>query len=208
MTSNPTRTPSTARLSPAPLRYEPGEVIHVGVDVHKATYHVAVLSDRRGLLATWVQPARPELLAERLGADPGADRRPRLRGGADRLRPGPPPPRRGLARPGHRHLEGPRPGRPGGQVRPARLPPAGPARLQGAAAPGAGPHRAGGGRPPGAPAPRAAGPQVRARSSSRSRRSSCSTASPSRTAWPTGRSGPSRHCAGWSCCRSCGSAWT
>ena len=66
MTSNTTRTPSTARPAPAPLRCEPGEVIHVGVDVHKATYHVALLSDRRGLVATWVQPARPELLAERL----------------------------------------------------------------------------------------------------------------------------------------------
>jgi transposase len=66
MTGNTTRTPATVRPSTAPLYCEPGEVIHVGVDVHKATYHVAVLSDRRGLLATWVQPARPELLAERL----------------------------------------------------------------------------------------------------------------------------------------------
>ncbi len=66
MTSNTTPTPSTARPAPDPLRCQPGEVIHVGVDVHKATYHVAVLSERRGLLATWVQPARPELLAERL----------------------------------------------------------------------------------------------------------------------------------------------
>lgn len=66
MTSNPTRTPSTARPAPAPLSCEPGEVVHVGVDVHKATYHVAVYSGSRGLLATWVQPARPELLIERL----------------------------------------------------------------------------------------------------------------------------------------------
>jgi transposase len=66
MTGNTTRTPATVRPSTAPLYCEPGEVIHVGVDVHKATYHVALLSDRRGLVATWVQPARPELLAERL----------------------------------------------------------------------------------------------------------------------------------------------
>ena len=66
MTSNSTRTPSSARPASAALRCEPDEVIHVGVDVHKATYHVALLSDRRGLVATWVQPARPELLAERL----------------------------------------------------------------------------------------------------------------------------------------------
>ena len=66
MTSNTTRTPSIVRPASSPLRCEPGEVIHVGVDVHKATYHVALLSDRRGLVATWVQPARPELLAERL----------------------------------------------------------------------------------------------------------------------------------------------
>jgi transposase len=38
----------------------------VGVDVHKASYSVALFSDRRGLIATWVQPARPELLIERL----------------------------------------------------------------------------------------------------------------------------------------------
>src|SRR3954452_18479913 len=66
MTSNTTRTPSTARPAPAAIRRDPDEVIHVGVDVHKATYHVALLSDRRGLVATWVQPARPEVLSERL----------------------------------------------------------------------------------------------------------------------------------------------
>jgi transposase len=38
----------------------------VGVDVHKASYSVALFSDRRGLIATWVQPARPEALLERL----------------------------------------------------------------------------------------------------------------------------------------------
>ena len=41
-------------------------MVHVGVDVHKASYSVALYSDGRGLIATWVQPARPELLIERL----------------------------------------------------------------------------------------------------------------------------------------------
>src|SRR3954452_17704982 len=71
MTSNTTRTPSTARPAPAALRCEPGEAIHVGVDVHKATYHVAVLSAERGVLATWVQPARPQLLLERIATITG-----------------------------------------------------------------------------------------------------------------------------------------
>src|SRR5512143_3996416 len=66
MARDTTRTSSAVRLASPPLRCEPGEVIHAGVDVHKATYHVALLSDRRGLLTTWVQPARPELLAVRL----------------------------------------------------------------------------------------------------------------------------------------------
>jgi transposase len=38
----------------------------VGVDVHKASYSVALFSEARGLIATWVQPARPEVLLERL----------------------------------------------------------------------------------------------------------------------------------------------
>jgi transposase len=48
------------------LRLDIGEVAHVGVDVHKASYHVAVVTDLRGLVATWTQPANPELLSERL----------------------------------------------------------------------------------------------------------------------------------------------
>jgi transposase len=67
---SPTKSPrarTASRTPAAPLRLEPGEAAFVGVDVHKATYHVAVVSDSRGLLATWVQPARPEALAERLG---------------------------------------------------------------------------------------------------------------------------------------------
>ena len=56
MTRNQTRTSSTARAALDPLHCEPDEVIHVGVDVHKATYHVALVSDRRGLLTTWSNP--------------------------------------------------------------------------------------------------------------------------------------------------------
>ena len=43
-----------------------GELVFVGVDVHKRTHHVAVLSSQRGLLSYWVQPAKPELLIEKL----------------------------------------------------------------------------------------------------------------------------------------------
>jgi transposase len=54
------------RPTSSTIRLDDGEVLHVGVDAHKATYHVALLSDRRGLVATWAQPAHPGLLAERL----------------------------------------------------------------------------------------------------------------------------------------------
>ena len=60
------------RLSPATrpsstaLRLDRGERVHVGVDVHKKTYSVAVYSGERGLIATWTQPASPEALAARL----------------------------------------------------------------------------------------------------------------------------------------------
>jgi transposase len=67
---SPTKSPrarTASRISAEPLRLEPGEAAFVGVDVYKATYHVAVVSDSRGLLATWVQPARAEPLLERLG---------------------------------------------------------------------------------------------------------------------------------------------
>ena len=58
----------TTRIVPtsSTIRLDDGEVLHVGVDAHKATYHVAILSDRRGLLATWVQPADPDLLVSKL----------------------------------------------------------------------------------------------------------------------------------------------
>src|SRR5512135_3822484 len=66
MTDNKTRRLSVVRTSPDTLRLGQGEQVHVGIDVHKATYHVAVYSGSRGLLTTWVQPARPEVLLERL----------------------------------------------------------------------------------------------------------------------------------------------
>ena len=72
-------------------------------------------------------PARPARSSSSSGCAPirEAGRPGRLRGRADRLRPGPPPPGRGLPGRGHRPLEAARPGRPGGQERPPRLPPAG-----------------------------------------------------------------------------------
>src|SRR3954464_8218450 len=54
------------RPTSSALRLDPGEIAHVGVDVHKASYHVAIVTDLRGLVATWTQPASPELLVERL----------------------------------------------------------------------------------------------------------------------------------------------
>ena len=44
-----------------PLRLEQGEAVHVGVVVHKASYSVALFSDRRGLVITLVQHARAEV---------------------------------------------------------------------------------------------------------------------------------------------------
>jgi len=57
---------TVVRPSSSALRLDRGEVVHVGVDVHKASYHVAILSDRRGLIATWTQPADPAVLVARL----------------------------------------------------------------------------------------------------------------------------------------------
>jgi transposase len=65
-TTKKTRTSSIVRNPSDPLHLDRGETVHVGVDVHKRTYHVADDSDPRGLIATWVQPARPEVLLERL----------------------------------------------------------------------------------------------------------------------------------------------
>jgi transposase len=54
------------RSTASTFRLDPGETAHVGVDVHKASYHVAVVTDLRGLVASWTQPASPDLLVERL----------------------------------------------------------------------------------------------------------------------------------------------
>jgi hypothetical protein len=66
MSNTKTRTLSIVRTPTHPLRLEPGGAIHAGVDVPKATSSVALYSVERGLLTTWVQPARPEVLIERL----------------------------------------------------------------------------------------------------------------------------------------------
>src|SRR5512143_1118554 len=66
MSNTKTRKLTLVRKPNEPLRLEPGEAAHVGVDVHKASYSVALYSDRRGLITTWVQPARAEALLERL----------------------------------------------------------------------------------------------------------------------------------------------
>ncbi|HMB05048.1 MAG TPA: IS110 family transposase [Isosphaeraceae bacterium] len=67
MTDSKSRNSSVVRNLSDALRLGPGETAYVGVDVHKATYHVAVYSAQRGLIATWVQPASPGALIERLG---------------------------------------------------------------------------------------------------------------------------------------------
>jgi transposase len=48
------------------VRIAEGERVFVGVDVHKKAYHVGLWSDGRGLVTTWVQPARACLLVEAL----------------------------------------------------------------------------------------------------------------------------------------------
>ena len=170
------------RPTSSTLRLDDGEVVHVGVDAHKATYHVAVLSDRRGFLATWVQPADPELLVAKLEPFRDAGRPGRLRGRPHRLHPDPPAPGRGPPGRGDRPVEDADAARAGGQVRPARLPQAGHLRPEGPARAGPRPHRAAR-RPTGRSCGSASSWSASsARSSSRSRRSSCSTASPSRRA--------------------------
>ena len=66
MSNTKTRKLKIVRTSTQPLRLAEGEAIHVGVDVHKASYSVALYRLDRGFLTTWVQPARPEILIERL----------------------------------------------------------------------------------------------------------------------------------------------
>lgn len=58
--------PSRNRSKSNELRLGDVEIDHVGVDVHKANYHVAVVCDHRDLVTTWVHPASPEALFERL----------------------------------------------------------------------------------------------------------------------------------------------
>lgn len=48
------------------VKFDRGEQVFVGVDVHKRTHHVAVFSSCRGLLSYWTQPAKPESLVEKL----------------------------------------------------------------------------------------------------------------------------------------------
>ena len=48
------------------LVLEADERLYVGLDVHKHTYHVAVWSDRRRLLKTWIMPADAEALCRKL----------------------------------------------------------------------------------------------------------------------------------------------
>ena len=66
MTTKKALSSSVVRSPTHPVRLDQGETVHVGVDVPKATYHVALYSGSRGLLAAWVQPARAEVLIERL----------------------------------------------------------------------------------------------------------------------------------------------
>jgi hypothetical protein len=66
MSNTKARKLNIVRKPNEPIRLEPGEAVHVGVDVPKASSSVALFSDRRGLIAPWVQPARPEVLLERL----------------------------------------------------------------------------------------------------------------------------------------------
>jgi transposase len=64
--SNKGRKPAVVRTPSDALRLGEGEGVFVGVDVHKATYHVAICSAQRGLITTWVQPAVPDALIEKL----------------------------------------------------------------------------------------------------------------------------------------------
>ena len=52
MTTKKALSSSVVRTPTQPVRLDQGETNHVGVDVPKATYHVALSSGSRGLLAT------------------------------------------------------------------------------------------------------------------------------------------------------------
>ncbi len=184
-----------ARLSPPRPASTPAEVVHVGVDVPRRATTSPSCTDRArpGRNPGPSPPTRP---CSSSGSSPSARRSPR-----SSTRPGPPASPRSPANPGRR-VEAARGGRagrrspaahagPGGQERPARRPRAGLAFAQkGLLAVGARARRPerGGGRPPGRAEEReqlARKPRVRA--AARSRPRSCSTASPSRRAWPAGR---------------------
>ena len=60
------KTLRVVRQASSALQLDEGETAHVGVDVHKTTYHVALHSTTRGVVTTWVQPARPQALIDRL----------------------------------------------------------------------------------------------------------------------------------------------
>ncbi|WP_145279723.1 hypothetical protein [Tautonia plasticadhaerens] len=130
-------------------RLDSGETAHVGVDVHKASHHVAVVTDLRGLVASRTPPADPESLSERpkpIGSQvarvvyeagpTGFTLARRLRSSG--LRAGVIAPPKTPTMPG-----------PEARERPARPPQAGRLRPEGAAPTRARPRGAGGSRPPG-----------------------------------------------------------
>lgn len=50
----------------SPLLPEGGELLYVGVDVHRRSFAVAIWSDQRGQVAQWTQPSEPAVLVARL----------------------------------------------------------------------------------------------------------------------------------------------
>src|SRR5579859_7137844 len=66
MSSTQPRRLVVTRHPAEPLSLEPGEAMHVSVDVRKTSESVALFSDDRALITCWVQPAKTELLIARL----------------------------------------------------------------------------------------------------------------------------------------------
>lgn len=66
MSNTQPRKHTVARTPTHPLGLEAGDVGHVGVDIHKGPYSVALLGNDRELISIWVQPARPEVHIEQL----------------------------------------------------------------------------------------------------------------------------------------------
>ncbi len=50
------------------LRLADGGIAHIGVNVRRASYRGAVVTDQRDLVAAWLQPASPVLLVDRLAS--------------------------------------------------------------------------------------------------------------------------------------------